>query len=132
MMAPVFTGDIKVTGKVNKIHGIIDPQTRLIDVIVKLPPKRAAGLVPGTRVHGLITLRRYSGMAVPRQSVLKDAKGSYIFVVRNNRAYRLNVKTEAESGGLTGITGPFIKDDRVVVMGNYELNEGMPVRESPK
>lgn len=131
-LTPVFNESLSASGTVNKIHGMINPQTRLIDVTVELEPRQAALLVPGTRVRGLITLNRVRVPAVPRQAVLRDDQGSYIFLVGNGRAHRVNVQTGTESHGLVGITGPFRKGERVVVMGNYELREGMAVREIVK
>jgi RND family efflux transporter MFP subunit len=131
-LTPVFNERLSASGTVNKIHGMINLQTKLIDVTVRLEPEQAVRLVPGTHVRGLITLNRIRGFAVPRQAVLKDDQGSYIFVVRNGRAHRINVQTGTESHGLIGITGPFRKGERVVVLGNYELREGMAVREIVK
>ncbi len=129
-LTPVFSEKLNASGTIEKIHGMINPQTRLVDVIVGLGTEQAARLVPGIRIRGLITLNRRKEFAVPRQAVLRDAGGPYIFVVRNGRARRINVQTGAESNGAVGITGPFSKGEKVVVLGNYELRDGMAVRVS--
>ncbi len=131
-LTPVFNERLSASGTVNKIHGMINPQTRLIDATVRLEPKQAVRLVPGTRVLGLITLNRIRGAVVPRQALLRDDQGSYIFVVKNGRAHRINVRTGTESNGFIGVTGPVRQGENVVISGNYELREGMAVREIVK
>jgi hypothetical protein len=37
-----------------------------------------------------------------------------------------------ENGGLIAVSGPLDRDLKVVVLGNYELNDGMAVREAGK
>ena len=128
-LSSVFDGGTNLPGKVEMIYGMINPQTRLIDVSVSVKPGEAVRLVPGLQVRGVISLGRWKGYAVPRQAVLKDARGAYIFVVRQHRAHSVNVTPEIESGGIVGISGKLAAGDRVVVLGNYELHEGMAVRE---
>ena len=129
-LVPVFDSTQSAAGVVSTVNGMINPQTGLVDLLVELKPGQALHSMPGTRIQGFITLRRRGGFVVPRQAVLSDAKGPYIFVVRNGRAHRINVRTKGESSGLIGISGPFEKQDRVVMLGNYELQEGMNVRET--
>ncbi len=129
-LVPVFDSAQSAAGVVGTVNGMINPQTGLVDLLVKLKPGQAFHLMPGTRIQGFITLKSRGGFVVPRQAVLSDAKGPYIFVVRNGQAHRINVRTNGESSGLTGISGPFERQDRVVILGNYELREGMNVRET--
>ncbi len=125
----VFDRTIRGSGMIRKVHGMVNPQTKLVDITVDLNKQEAAFLLPGMSVRGEIILNEYRGPAVPRQVVLKDNQGAYVFVVREGRACRVNVKNGIESKGMVGITGSFLKNDRVVVLGNYELKDGMAVRE---
>jgi RND family efflux transporter MFP subunit len=125
----VFDGTIRESGMIRKVQGMVNPQTKLVDIMVDLNKQAAAALLPGMSVRGEIILNQVKGPAVPRQAVLKDDQGAYIFVVREGRAWRIRVKPGIESQGLVGITGPFRKNDQVVVLGNYELKDGMAVRE---
>lgn len=131
-LVPVFDSTQSAAGVVSTVNGMINPQTGLVDLLVVLKPGQVFRLMPGTRIQGLITLSSRRGFVVPRQAVLSDAKGPYIFVVRNGRAHRIDVRTDGESSGLVGISGSFGKQDRVVVLGNYELQEGMEVRETSR
>ncbi|MDD2541067.1 MAG: efflux RND transporter periplasmic adaptor subunit [Desulfuromonadaceae bacterium] len=128
-VSSVFNDRLIVPGRVEKVFGMINPQTRLVDVTVTLRSKPAAGLTPGTRVKGSITIQNQSGYAVPRRSVLKDAGGTYLFVVRKGLARRIAVIPGIEGGGRVAVSGRLIPGDRVVVLGNYELREGMATRE---
>ncbi len=129
LVTSVFEGSIRESGKIKKVHGMVNPQTKLVDVTVDLKNDPAALLMPGMSVRGEIILNKYHGPAVPRQAVLTDDQGAYIFVVREGRACRLRVKTLIETKGLVGISGAIRKNDRIVVLGNYELKDGMTVRE---
>lgn len=131
-LVPVFDSTQSAAGVVSSVNGMINPQTGLVDLLVMFKPGQAFRLIPGIRIQGLITLSSRRGFVVPRQAILSDSQGAYIFVTRNGRAHRINVRTKGESNGLIGISGPFRKQDRVVVLGNYELREGMEVREAAK
>jgi membrane fusion protein, multidrug efflux system len=131
-LVPVFFRSQSASGVVRIVSGMINPQSGLIELLVKVKPGQAVRLMPGIRMEGRITLMNHQALAVPRQAILSDDQGSYIFVVRNKLAHRINVKTGIEAHGFVGIDGSFENSDRVVVVGNYELQEGMAVREASK
>lgn len=131
-LIPVFDRTKRASGVVSTVNGMINQQTGLVDLYVDLKPGRAARLMPGIRMEGRIMLTSRRGLAVPRQAVLSDDQGSYIFVIRNGQARRINVTAGIEMHGLVGITGPVKSGDSVVVIGNYELRDGMAVRETTK
>ena len=128
-ISSVFDERFTVAGRVEKVFGMINPQTRLVDVTVALRSRPAAGLPPGTRVKGVVTLQSRSGYAAPRSAVLRDARGAYLFVVRKGLARRVAVTSGIEAGGAIAVSGRLTAGDRVVVLGNYELRNGMAVRE---
>lgn len=127
-LASVFNVRNTVTATVAQVHGMIDPQTQLVDVVVRFENDPASHLLPGTRVRGDITAGQHVGWAVPRQAVLRDARGAYLFQVQEGRARRVDVSTGIESGGLVGVTGSLDAKEPIVVLGNYELKNGMKVR----
>ncbi len=126
----VFDSSKTLTGAVAEIHGVIDPQTRLVEVIVRVKGKQTEKLVLGTRVRGEIVLSSVTSWTVPHSTVLHDTKGSYIFQIDHDHARRINVKAGVEDHGVIGIRGNFDSALKVVVVGNYELADGMAVRES--
>jgi hypothetical protein len=125
----VFDARHSVEAKVAQVHGMVDPQTQLVDVVV---PLREGGFIPGMRVRGVITLDRAETWAVPRSAVLRDDQGAYIFQVVHGHARRVAVRVGAETDRLTGIEGDFDSALPVVILGNYELIDGMAVREAPR
>jgi membrane fusion protein, multidrug efflux system len=131
LLTPVFDR-AQAAGAVSAVSDMIDPRTGLVELFVKLKPGQAVRLIPGTRMEGRVAVASRRGIAVPRQAVLSDDGGAYLFVVRNGRAHRIDVKTGIEANGFVGIAGRFERNDRVVVTGNYELEEGMAVREAPE
>jgi len=126
-VAPVFDRERRVPGRVAQVFGMINPQTQFVDVLVAVP---GGGLMPGTRVHARIELSRKAEWVVPRSAVLRDAQGAYIFQVRAGKAHRVNVQTGLEHDGLIAVQGAFGTNAPVVSLGNYELRDGMAVRES--
>jgi membrane fusion protein (multidrug efflux system) len=123
-VAPVFSSESRVSGRVAQVFGMINPQTQLVDVLVKVSD---GGLMPGTRVHAEIEVSRQTAWVVPRSAVLQDAKGAYLFQVAQGKAHRINVTTGLERNGLIAVQGPFDTAQTVVSLGNYELADGMAV-----
>ncbi len=125
-VVPVFSSETRVSGRVAQVFGMINPQTQLVDVLVKVTD---GGLMPGTRVRAAIEVARQTAWVVPRSAALQDAKGAYLFQVAQGKARRVNVKTGLEHNGLIAVEGSFDTAQAVVILGNYELHDGMAVRE---
>jgi multidrug efflux pump subunit AcrA (membrane-fusion protein) len=62
--------------------------------------------------------------------VLGEADHAYVFVVDNSKARRVPVVTGIREGDTVGVSGALKSGDRVVTLGNYELADGMTVRET--
>lgn len=119
-----------VHGTITEIDALVDPKTQLINAIVILPTASNEVLVPGMRVRAEIELKQQIAWIVPRDAVLSDDKGSYIFQVSQNVAHRVNVKPVVDGTDVVGVDGPVNPAEAVVISGNYELKDGMNVRES--
>jgi membrane fusion protein, multidrug efflux system len=131
-LVSVFSPTETFSGTVSEIHGVIDPQTRLVDVIVAIHRNRGEKLIPGTRVRGEIVVGASTGWIIPRSAVLRDAQGGYLYQVDRGHARQVRVTTGVESDGMIGVRGKFDPRLKVVVLGNYELADGMAVREEGK
>ncbi len=129
LLVSVFDESQKMGGVVEAVHGMIDPQTQLVDVLVRIDRDDVSRLIPGMRIRGIISTYSENAWAVPRSAVLRDGHGAYIFQSDRGRAKRVNVRTGLEHGGWIGITGDFDAHLPVVVLGNYELHDGMMLRE---
>ena len=125
-VTPVFGGE-PVAAKISEVLGVINPQTRLVDVAVALPDA-SAQLIPGSKVRGEVSLPASDVWTVPRSAVLEDADGAYVFQVVGRHAKRAKVHVQVENGDLAGIDGTFDPKLPLVVLGNYELSDGIAVR----
>jgi membrane fusion protein, multidrug efflux system len=127
-VVPVFTPDSRLSGVVRGATGTINPATKRVDVWVELVAAEQE-LVPGTAVSVEIVLEQHTGWVVPRNAVLRDGKGDYIFRVTGSKAERVPVKTWIETDQYTEIIGSIDRKSPIISVGNYELQDGMAVRE---
>ncbi|MBU6469056.1 MAG: efflux RND transporter periplasmic adaptor subunit [Betaproteobacteria bacterium] len=125
-VSSVFDPNVIIDGEIKYITGMVDQTTGLVSIYIDLKDKHAP---PGMRMHGVIDIAIGKKWQVPRSAVLLDGQGYYIFQVVNNHAKRVNVQAK-EYDEITIIEGSFDKNLPVVVLGNYELKEGMEVKVS--
>jgi len=128
-LTSVFGNGKMVDASVSQVFGIINPQTRLVDVAARLAVS-TNGLLPGMQVRGLVDLGGKEYWMVPRSAVLQDGRGSYLFQVQGGYAKRVEVTVEVENGATIAVSGILDNRLKVVVLGNYELTDGMLVREA--
>ncbi|RDS79708.1 efflux RND transporter periplasmic adaptor subunit [Dyella monticola] len=122
-------------GQVSMVGQSVDTQTHLVPVQVTLPSEASATLVAGAAVRATIDTLGYTAWALPRNAVLQDDQGAYVFAVEHDKAKRINVALKHPQGDTVGVQGPLDAKTRIIVSGNYELNDGDAVREqqgSPK
>jgi membrane fusion protein, multidrug efflux system len=128
-LAPVDNPTQSVSASIAENQGLVDPKTQLVDALAEVPAGSASFLVPGMHVRAAIDVGRHLSWVVPRAAVLTDANGAYVFQVSAGKAHRVNVTSGQESQGVVAISGAIDPHLPVVVLGNYELQEGMQVRE---
>lgn len=129
-LIPVF-GGAPVAASISQVFGVIDPQTQLMDVSVRIDGK-ARALTPSLKVRGDIALRSPTLFVLPRAAVLTDTNGAYLFQVAGGHAKRVAVQMRIETADRVGVDGPVDPKLPVVVSGNYELDDGVPVRSARK
>lgn len=116
----------EVTGRIRKIARAVNPTTRLVDVFVTL--SSAPELLLDEYMLGRIALTSARGLIVPRSAVLPEEDMHVLFTVRDGRAKKQRVQVGVENDREMEITGDHVRaGDQVVVLGNYELREGMAV-----
>jgi len=125
----VFVPDYRADSQIREIHAMSNPATHLVDVLVPIPADQTDHLVLGSSLSADIRLNAHTGMTVPRSAVLQDEQGAYVFRVVGGKARRVAVTTGLESDQWIEITSGLKPDETVVSVGNYELRDGMPVRE---
>lgn len=126
----VYGGADASMGSVNMVGHAVDPATGLVPVRATIPAGMNAGLMAGSPIEGHIRTTKFKAWAVPRDAVLSDAKGSYLFQAKNGHAVRVDVKVLQPDGNTLGVTGKLQPGLPVIVSGAYELSDGDAVRGS--
>ena len=126
-MAAVYDGKITAAGRIAKLVRQVDPQTRLAEALVDV--EAASGLLPGSTVRASIELRqRRNVLAVPRSAVLYSGNRPYVFLAGKGHARQAWVQPGQDDGRRIEIVSGLKDGDQVVVEGNYELEDNMPIR----
>jgi len=127
----IFVPDIQVETEVREVHAMINPDTLLVEVLAPIPEGQTDRLVLGSRILGQIHLSTRQGLFVPRSAVLGQDVDAHVFAINAGRAQRIAVQTGDENGDLVEVSGTLAAGDEVVVRGNYQLSDGMLVRQQP-
>jgi len=105
----------------------IDPKTRTFEVksVIENPPE---GVVPGAMAEVEVVLDRRESLGVPTVALQRRGGRPVVFLVENDTAHIVEVKTGLETGDWTEITGSSLKEHaRVTTMGQFLLKEGTAV-----
>jgi len=126
---PVHVPDAEpLAGQIELLTRALDPQTRLVNVLVK--PDRSNGLLLNDYVEGEIVIRTQEGLLAPRQALLPDGNGYSLFTVQNGYATKHHVRKGLENATKAEVITNDLQDgERIVISGNYELDNGSVVRE---
>ncbi len=147
---PLYGGDPE-QGSVLSVGAMLDPQSRLVPVLVDppqaspqngpkpgdpkgdpqggAPAEASAALLPGAPVRVVVQVGEMRGWLVPRDAVLTDAKGAYLFQVDGGKAARVDVRVVGTAGGTTVVAGPLNPARPLITSGNYQLQDGGLVHE---
>jgi RND family efflux transporter MFP subunit len=112
-------------GKVKRIGAAIDKNSRKVPVIIELPPN---GALAGENFKAGIEVGKFQGWVVPRDAVLYNPKGAFIFQVDENHAKRVYVNVLGSVGNTSVIDGDISSQREIVLKGNYQLDDGDEVR----
>jgi len=129
-LSSVFVPEYQIMTTVREVHAMINPDTHLVDVLTAIPDEQVDHLVLGSRMTAKIELDAHQALVVPRSAVLQDERGSFIFLVSSGKAHRVAVKKGIETNQWVEVRGELQAGDVVVTVGNYELKDGMTVREA--
>jgi RND family efflux transporter MFP subunit len=116
-------------GTVAAISPQADTVGRLFNVRIQL--SSAPEIKPGMFAKARITVETISeATVVPDQAILHEGDLSYVFIVTDNVAKRLQVTTGLQQGSLTQVSGVPIGSS-VIIAGHETLNPGAKVRIQP-
>ncbi len=117
----------EVTGRIRKISSSVNPDTRLVDVFVAL--SSPSEFLLDEYVLGEINVVSSQGLIVPRSALLPEEGRYTLFTMKNNRAVKHVVEIGIENEKEVEVTGDGLQPgDPVVILGNYELEDGMAVK----
>jgi RND family efflux transporter MFP subunit len=127
-LRPVGQSDREpLAGAIRVIGQRVDPATRLISV--RITPPADAHLMLETFVTGEIERSAADALIVPRDAVLADEGEHVVFTVKDNHAVKHKVKVGLENSRQTQVIAEDLKEgDPIVVLGNYELEDGVEVK----
>jgi RND family efflux transporter MFP subunit len=122
----------KVAATIRSIGASLDPVTGAAEARAIVPA--GAPLFFGEHVRARIELRKKDhALVVPRSAVLPDDGKQFIFTVKDGKAIRHEVKLGLATDELQEVIGEGLKaGDLVVVLGNYELEDGMDIQAAGK
>lgn len=113
-----------VEGKLSRIDKSLNPKTRLVDADVTVDDE----LIQGQAFRAQIEVGELKGWIVPRDAVLDDDEGTYLFQVAGDKAKRVKVKRVGNDDENAAVEGPLDAKLEVVTVGNYQLEDGGAVR----
>lgn len=126
IVKPVYDASHRIEGTIAEVMGQVDNQTRLSQALIDLPSN--SRLLPGSTVRAQIEIeRRDAVLSVPRSAVLREGEQAYAFVINGTTARRASLKTGLDDGARVEIVSGLRAGDRVVIEGNYQLEDGMTV-----
>jgi RND family efflux transporter MFP subunit len=129
-LASVFDPTRSVQATVLDVAGRVDPASGRVELRLALGAT-PRWLLPGLAVQATLPLHSWKGWLVPRQAVLRDADGqAYVFQDDHGHARRVSVRVRGDEGERSAISGPLRPSLPLVVLGNYELKDGMALRTS--
>ena len=129
-VTPVFDPEVRIVSQIGAVHALINPATRMVDVVVPVPADQAAGLMLGSSIQASITIATQERLVVPRAAVQSGSDGDWVFTVEDGRARRVPVTVELAQGAHIAIAGALRAGQRVITTGSHVVEDGMAVREA--
>ncbi|MDR3416424.1 MAG: efflux RND transporter periplasmic adaptor subunit [Nevskia sp.] len=123
-LEPLAEGESTLDGKVVRIDRMLNPKTRLIDVDI-VPAGEA---LQGAAYRARIETGTLQGWLVPRDAVLSDEQGEYLFQAADGKAVRVAVRRLGGDDQRSVVDGPLDPQRPLVSAGNYQLSDGAALR----
>jgi membrane fusion protein (multidrug efflux system) len=114
------------TGDVISVDSRVDPATRAVTVIAKIPNADRL-LKPGMFLTVNLERARQKVLMVPEEALSPRQGRQYVFLVQNGRAVEREVEVGSRSPGLAEIRAGVLAGDVVVTEGVQRLRDGAPV-----
>jgi membrane fusion protein (multidrug efflux system) len=125
--ASVVYPDREFGGNVTSIDSRVDPVTRAVTVIARIPNAERL-LKPGMFLTIGLERDRREVLMVPEEALSPRQGKQYVFLVRDGRAVEQEVEVGSRTPGLAEIRSGVAVGDIVVTEGVQRLRDGLPVR----
>ena len=110
-------------GTLKIISPIIDPISGTLTLEIHVKPD--SFLRPGLFVDVLIVLESSENtVVIPVKSIIEDEKNKYVFVVKENKAKKVEIKTGIKEGSQIEVTHGLSGGEQLVIVGHDELRQG--------
>lgn len=133
--------DTSFKGTVSKISPVIDPLSRMIAAEIRIPNPNSL-LRPGMFAEVTIYLEtRENTITIPKYAVLQKTelvqdelgrqqilRENHVYTVDNDRAYYRTIETGIEEEGLVEVTSGLSSGEKVVLIGQSNLEDSSKVR----
>ncbi len=124
----VIPGNTPFEATVRTVGAVVDANSRTVEVLADVTGKGEAVLRPGSLAEmDFSRSESLAGLFVPSQALLKDDKGSYVWVVEDGRLARREVQAFPVTPRFAQVRGGLHPQDKVVVEGATSLREGLAV-----
>jgi multidrug efflux pump subunit AcrA (membrane-fusion protein) len=115
-------------GVVTRISPTVDPESRTADVEIQVD-NRDHRLKPGMFARVSLAVQRRDGvLLLSRDSLLRKSGPARVFVHEGGRALLREVRLGLEGEQYVEVMGGLLEGDEVIVAGQYELRDRMPVK----
>lgn len=120
-----LNGGPTIPGRVIHIDGVLNPKTRLIDVDLSLP---AGAVLPNEALRGEVAVGLSSGWVVPHRAVVTANGPPHIFQVVAGKARAVKVNVLLPGDQVDVVEGSVNPNQRLIVDGAYQVEDGNAVR----
>lgn len=139
----VYLGDVKIgqqiritfpdirgntfNRKIEAINSTVDAQTQMAQIRASLyNPQHLLKSDLFAKID--IELKSFKNvLRIPRRAVLENSEGSFVFLKKEGKALRKTFQPGIENADLLEVKSGLTAGDSIIVMGNYELKDGMNV-----
>ena len=96
-------------------------------MVKALVPNPDNALRPGMFMHVDVVLDAAEALVVPEEAVIAEASSSYVYVVKDGKAWRQQVTVGRRAYGVAEILSGLTPNERVVTRGTNKLRDGAAV-----
>ncbi|HEY4000097.1 MAG TPA: efflux RND transporter periplasmic adaptor subunit [Candidatus Xenobia bacterium] len=115
-------------GQVTRMSGRLDPDTRTMLTEIDMPNPHHV-LSPGMLMHADLWLgQHHNVLTVPLAAVSGDSEHRTVFVLKDDTAHRVLIKTGYQTPDRVEVTAGLTGNEKVVVQGKEGLQEGSEVQ----